>query len=59
MLALQARGLGSVQTTMHLRREGEVAELLVIPRRQHPNCTDCVVHYTGKTFSPASRPQPV
>jgi nitroreductase len=55
MLALRARGLGSAWTTIHLRREREMAELLGIP----PGCTQAglfpVAHTIGDTFKPALR----
>jgi nitroreductase len=58
MLALRARGLGSVWTSMHLRREADVADLLGIP----PDVTQVALipvgYYTGETFSPAARPPP-
>jgi nitroreductase len=58
MLALRARGLGSVWTSMHLRREDEVAELLGIPDDVTQVALIPVAYYTGQTFSPASRPPP-
>jgi nitroreductase len=58
VLALRARGLGSAWTTMHLRREREVAELLGIPGDVTQVALLPVAHYTGETFSPAERPPP-
>jgi nitroreductase len=55
-LALRARGLGSVWTTMHLHREREVAELLGIPDDVTQVALLPVAYYTGDTFSPADRP---
>jgi nitroreductase len=55
MLALRARGLGSVWTTLHLRYEQEAAQLLGLP----PNITQAallpVAYYTGDDFAPAKR----
>jgi nitroreductase len=55
MLALRARGLGSVWTTLHLRYEQETAQLLGLP----PNITQAallpVAYYTGDDFKPAKR----
>jgi nitroreductase len=55
MLALRARGLGSVWTTLHLRYEREAAELLGLP----PDLTQAalipVAYYTGEDFRPAKR----
>ncbi|MCP4356510.1 MAG: nitroreductase family protein [Chloroflexi bacterium] len=55
MLALRSRGLGSAWTTLHLRYEQEIAELLSIP----PDVTQAallpVAYYTGDDFRPAKR----
>ncbi len=55
MLALRAHGLGSAWTTLHLRYEEEVAQLLGIP----PNFTQAVLlpvaYFKGETFQPAKR----
>jgi nitroreductase len=56
MLALRARGLGSVWTTMHLYREREVADLLGIPDDVVQAALLPVAYYTGETFSPTARP---
>jgi nitroreductase len=57
-LALRARGLGSVLTTLHLFKQEETANLLGIP----PNFTQCgllpVAYSIGTDFKPASRPSP-
>lgn len=54
-LALRSRGLGSILTTLHLRRPQRVAEVLGIPE----GVTQCallpVAHTKGTTFSPAAR----
>lgn len=57
-LALRARGLGTVLTTLHLLKEEKAAKLLGIPE----GITQCAllpVAYTiGTEFKPASRPDP-
>jgi nitroreductase len=56
MLAARARGLGTAWTTLHLKYEAEVAELLGIPSE---HCTQtaliAVGYYTGQDFRPAER----
>jgi nitroreductase len=57
-LALRARGLGSVLTTLHLFKEAEAAKLLGIPEG-FTQCGLLPVAYTiGTDFKPASRPDP-
>ncbi|MET0698021.1 MAG: nitroreductase family protein [Mycobacterium sp.] len=56
MLALRARGLGSVWTTLHLAREREVAELLGIPDTVTQAALFPVAYTVGTDFKPASRP---
>jgi nitroreductase len=57
MLALRARGLGSVWTTLHLQREAEAAELLGIPYQSISQIALLPVAYTiGTEFNPAARP---
>jgi nitroreductase len=56
MLALRARGLGSVWTTLHLAREREVAELLGIPDTVTQVALFPVAYTIGRDFKPASRP---
>ena len=59
MLALRSRGLGSAWTTIHLRREREMAELLGIPYETHVQAGLFPIAYTiGTEFRRASR-QPV
>jgi nitroreductase len=59
MLAARARGLGTCWTTLHLRREQEVAELLGIPYDQVTQALLTPLAYTkGTDFKPASRPDP-
>ncbi len=59
MLALRARGLGSVWTTMACRREPEVAEVLGVPYDQYSLVGTFPVAYTiGTDFKPASRLDP-
>jgi nitroreductase len=54
-LAARARGLGSAWTTLHLRYEREVAELLGIPPHVRQGVLLPTAYYTGETFRPASR----
>jgi nitroreductase len=56
LLALRARGLGSVWTTMHLAREQEVAELLGIPDTVTQAALFPVAYTIGTDFRPAVRP---
>jgi nitroreductase len=56
MLALRARGLGSVWTTMHLAKEREVAELLGIPDTVTQAALFPVAYTIGTDFRPAVRP---
>jgi nitroreductase len=58
MLALRARGLGSVWTTLHLAKEREVAELLGIPNTVTQAALFPVAYTVGTDFKPASRPPP-
>lgn len=58
LLALRARGLGSVWTTAHLGREAEAAELLGIPDRYMQVALFPVAHTIGTDFHPADRPPP-
>ncbi len=55
MLALRAHGLGSAWTTLHLRYEEEVAELLEIPAHFTQAVLLPVAYYTGEGFRPARR----
>ena len=56
MLAARARGLGTVWTTFHLRREREAAELLGIPFESVMQAALIPVAYTvGTDFKPAAR----
>lgn len=56
-LALRARGLGTVLTTMHLTRANEAAKLLGIPDDVMQTCL-LPVAYTLGDFKPADRPPP-
>jgi nitroreductase len=56
LLALRARGLGSVWTTMHLAKEQEVAELLGIPATVTQAALFPVAYTIGTDFRPAARP---
>jgi nitroreductase len=56
MLALRARGLGSVWTTLHLSKADEVAELLGIPDNVTQAALLPVAYTIGTDFKPASRP---
>ena len=55
MLALRARGLGSCWTTLHLRFERAVAELLGVPDDVTQAVLLPVAYFTGETFKPAKR----
>ena len=58
MLALRARGLGSCWTTLHLRFERAVAELLGVPDDVTQAALLPVAYFTGEplvTFKPAKR----
>jgi nitroreductase len=54
-LAARARGLGSAWTTLHLRYEKEVGELLGIPPHVRQGVLLPTAYYTGETFRPAPR----
>jgi len=59
MLAARARGLGTAWTSMHLRREQEVADLLGIPYDTVAQAVLSPLAYTiGADFRPAQRPDP-
>ncbi len=56
MLALRARGLGSVWTTVHLQQEERMAELLGIPHAEQTQAGLFPVAYTiGTDFKPGAR----
>lgn len=56
MLAARERGLGSSWTTMHLRYEQEVADVLGIPYASYTQAALVPVAYTiGRTFKPGPR----
>lgn len=55
MLALRAHGIGSSWTTLHLRYEQEVSELLGIPSHVTQAVLLPVAYYTGDHFLPAQR----
>ena len=56
MLALRARGLGSVWTTVHLQQEERMAELLGIPYAEVTQAGLFPVAYTvGTDFKPGTR----
>ena len=55
MLALRARGLGSVWTTLHLSKADEVAELLGIPDNVTQAALLPVAYTIGTDFQPAKR----
>jgi len=57
-LALRSRGLGSVWTTLHLKYEREVAELLGIPQNVTQVALLPVAYTIGLDFKPAAR-QPI
>ncbi len=54
-LAARARGIGSAWTTLHLEREGEVADLLGIPPTVTQVALLPVGYYTGDSFTPTPR----
>jgi nitroreductase len=56
MLAARDRGLGSAWTTLHLRYESEIRELLGIPDTVHQGVLLPTAYFTGETFKPVSRP---
>ncbi len=55
MFALRARGLGAAWTTLHLRYENEIADILGIPKSMTQAALLPVAYYTGKDFKPAKR----
>ena len=55
MLALRARGLGSAWTSLHLRYEKAVAEILGIPESVTQAALLPVAYYSGEDFKPAKR----
>ena len=55
MLALRSRGLGTAWTTLHLRYEAEIAEILGIPKNITQAALLPVAYYTGDDFQPAKR----
>jgi nitroreductase len=55
MLAARARGLGTAWTTLHLRYEAEVAEILGLPADVAQAALVPTAFYTGDTFRPAAR----
>jgi nitroreductase len=55
MLAARSRGLGTVWTTLHLRREREAAELLGIPDDFSQAALVPVAYTVGTDFKPAKR----
>jgi len=55
MLAARSRGLGTCWTTLHLRYEREIADLLGLPDGVHQGVLIPTAYYTGSTFKPAKR----
>jgi nitroreductase len=55
MLAARARGLGTAWTTLHLRYEKEISELLGISADIRQGVLIPTAYYTGDTFKPAPR----
>ncbi|WP_433304108.1 nitroreductase family protein [Actinoplanes sp. CA-030573] len=55
MLAARTRGLGTAWTTLHLRYEREISELLGIPPSVHQGVLIPTAYYTGTSFRPAPR----
>lgn len=54
-LAARARGLGSAWTTLHMKYETEVSELLGIPADVRHGALLPTAYFTGETFKPAHR----
>lgn len=55
MMALRSRGLGSAWTTLHLRHEREVSDLLGIPENITQAALLPVAYFKGEDFKPAPR----
>jgi nitroreductase len=55
MLAARARGLGTAWTTLHLKYEKEICELLEMPPDIRHGALIPTAYYTGETFQPAPR----
>jgi nitroreductase len=55
MLALRSRGLGSSYTTLHLRYDKEISELLGIPESMTQVALLPIAYFTGDTFKAAKR----
>ena len=55
MLAARARGLGTAWTTLHLRYEKEISELLGVPADIRQGALIPTAYYTGTTFRRAKR----
>lgn len=55
MLALRSRGIGSSWTTLHLKYEKEITELLNIPINITQAALIPLAYYTGDDFKPAKR----
>ena len=55
MLAARARGIGMAWTTLHIRHEDEVAELLGIPADVTQAALFPMAYFTGEDFRPAPR----
>ena len=55
MLAARARRLGTAWTTLHLRYEREISELLGMPPDIRQGALIPTAYYTGDTFQPAPR----
>ena len=55
MLAARARGIGTAWTTLHIRHEDEVAELLGIPAHITQAALFPIAYFAGDDFKPAPR----
>jgi nitroreductase len=55
MLAARARGLGTAWTTLHMRYEKEISELLGMPADIRQGVLIPTAYYTGDAFRPAPR----
>ena len=55
MLAARTRGIGTAWTTLHLKYEREVAEILGLPEDVYQGALIPTAHYTGDGFKSAPR----
>ena len=55
MIAARTRGIGMAWTTLHLRHEEEVADLIGMPRDVTQAVLFPMAHFSGEDFKPAPR----